>query len=249
MDSIEIIGHRGSSFLAPENTRASMQLAWQEGADAIEGDFRLTHDGQIVCLHDASLKRTTGIDRRVAKCTLEEVRTFDAGSWKGPQFAGERIPTLAELLSTVPPGKRFYVEVKCGLEIVEPLYELIGATSLPPEQIILISIQLPIITEIKKAIPQCPAYWVVEFRRTETGQWHPNSREIIGLAQRAGLNGLDLMATGPIDAPLVKRIKAAGLDLCVWTVDDPLRARKLIDLGVNRFTTNRPCWLREQLNG
>jgi glycerophosphoryl diester phosphodiesterase len=249
MDSIEIIGHRGSSFLAPENTRASMQLAWQEGADAIEGDFRLTRDGQIVCLHDASLKRTTGVDRRVVKCTLEEVRTFDAGSWKGPQFVGERIPTLAELFATVPPGKRIYVEVKCGLEIVEPLYELINATNLPPEQIVLIGIQLPIITEVKKAIPQCPAYWVVEFRRAETGQWQPNSREIVGLAERAGLNGLDLMATGPIDAPLVKRIKAAGLGLCVWTVDDPLRARKLIDLGVTGITTNRPGWLREQLNG
>jgi glycerophosphoryl diester phosphodiesterase len=249
MDGVEIIAHRGSSLLAPENTRAAMELAWQEGADAIEGDFRLTRDGQIVCIHDASLKRTTGIDRRVAACTLEELRTYDAGSWKGPQFGGERIPTLEELLSIVPPGKRFYVEVKSGLEIVEPLHDIIGASSLPAEQIVLIGIQLAVVTAIKQAIPECRAYWVVEFRRAETGQWQPNVRDIIGTAKRAGLDGLDLMAAGPIDAPLVKRINTAGMELCVWTVDDPERARRLVDLGVRRITTNRPGWLKEQIKG
>jgi len=247
MDGVEIIAHRGSSFLAPENTRAAMQLAWQEGADAIEGDFRLTRDGQIICLHDASLKRTAGVNRRIVECSLDELRTYDVGSWKGPQFTGERIPTLEELFATVPTGKRFYVEVKSGLEIVEPLHDVIGDCALPPEQIVLISLQLPVVTALKQAIPQCPAYWVVEFKRAETGQWQPNARDIIGSAERAGLNGLDLMAAGPIDAPLVKRIKTAKLELCVWTVDDPVRAQRLIDLGVRRITTNRPGWLREQI--
>jgi glycerophosphoryl diester phosphodiesterase len=247
MDAVEIVAHRGSSHLAPENTRAAVELAWQEGADAVEGDFRLTRDGQIVCLHDASLKRTTGVARSVSECSLEELRAYDAGSWKGPQFAGERIPSLETLLSTVPPKKRFYVEVKCGEEIIDPLQRVIGACGLQPQQIVPISLQLPVIAAIKQAIPQCPAYWVVEFKRAETGQWQPNAREIIGTAQRAGLDGLDLMATGPIDAPLVKRIKTAGLGLCVWTVDDPPRARRLIDLGVQAITTNRPGWLREQL--
>src|SRR5262245_57354057 len=132
MDPVEIIAHRGSSFLAPENTRGAMELAWQEGADAIEGDFRLTRDGQIVCIHDASLKRTTGVDRRVEKCDLAELQSFDAGSWKGPQFAGERIPTLTEILATVPDGKRIYVEVKCGPEIVEPLYDVVNSCNLSP---------------------------------------------------------------------------------------------------------------------
>jgi glycerophosphoryl diester phosphodiesterase len=249
MDGVEIIAHRGSSLLAPENTRAAMELAWQEGADAMEADFRLSRDGQIVCMHDASLKRTTGIDRRVADCSLEELRTYDAGSWKGPQFAGERIPTLEEMLSMIPPGKRFYVEVKSGLEIVEPLHDVIGASSLQKEQIVLIGLQLAVVTAIKQAIPECRAYWVVEFRRAETGQWQPNVREIIGTAKRARLDGLDLMAAGPIDAPLVKRINTAGMELCVWTVDDPERARRLIDLGVRRITTNRPGWLKQQING
>ena len=118
---MEIIAHRGSSFLAPENTRAAAELAWREAADAVEGDFRLTADGQIVCIHDDTLKRTAGVDRRVSDLSLDELRRLDVGSWKGPQFAGQRTATLDEMLATVPRGKRFYVEVKCGAEIVPEL--------------------------------------------------------------------------------------------------------------------------------
>src|SRR5262249_47815617 len=125
MDAVEIVAHRGSSYLAPENTLASVELAWKEGADAVEGDFRLTADGQIVCLHDATLARTAGVNRPVAECTLDELRKYDFGTWKGPQFAGEPIPTLNELLATIPNGKRFYVEVKCGAEIIEPLCQAV----------------------------------------------------------------------------------------------------------------------------
>ena len=247
MDALEIIAHRGSSFLAPENTRAAFELAWQEGADAVEGDFRLTRDGHVVCLHDSSLKRIAGVNRQVSQCSLEELQTYDAGLWKSPQFSGQRIPTLEELLPTVPQGKRFYLEVKCGQEIIPELARVISACGLSPGQMVPIGLQLPVIAEIKKAIPQCSAYWVVEFNRAENGQWQPNVREIIGAAQRAGLDGLDLMATGPIDAPLVKRITAARLGLCVWTVDDPILARRLIDLGIRALTTNRPAWLRQQI--
>ncbi|HTQ39263.1 MAG TPA: glycerophosphodiester phosphodiesterase [Pirellulales bacterium] len=247
MDPLEIIAHRGSSFLAPENTRAAVDLAWQEGADAVEGDFRLTRDGHIVCLHDTTLNRTAGVNVRVADCSLEELQAYDFGTWKGPQFAGQRIPTLSDLLATVPAGKRYYVEIKCGPEIIPELARVISACGLAPDQMVPICLQLPVIAEIKTAIPQCSAYWVVEFKRAETGQWQPSIHDIIGVAQRAGLNGLDLMASGPIDAPLVKRIKAAGLGLCVWTVDDPPLARRLIDLGITRLTTNRPAWLREQI--
>src|SRR5207244_228485 len=90
----EIIAHRGSSCLVPENTLAAVQLGWREGADAVEGDFRLTADGQIVCVHDETLKRTAKIDRRVADITLSEMESFDVGSWKSANFSGERIPTL-----------------------------------------------------------------------------------------------------------------------------------------------------------
>ncbi len=249
MDAFEIIAHRGSSSLAPENTRAAAELAWQEGADAVEGDFRLTADGKIVAFHDADLRRTAGIDRQVVECSLAELQTFDVGSWKSQQFAGEPVPTLQELLATVPSGKQFFVEVKCGVEIIDELRRVVENCGLKPEQIIPISLQFEVIAAIKREIPQCPAYWVVEFKQDLQGDWYPTPDDILRQTETARLDGLDLMATGPIDAEFVRQIRSSQLQLCVWTVDDPLLARRLIDLGVQGITTNRPGWLRKQLRG
>jgi glycerophosphoryl diester phosphodiesterase len=249
MDAFEIIAHRGSSFLAPENTRAAVELGWQEGADAAEGDFRLTADGKIVAMHDADLRRTAGVDHRVAECTLDELRTYEVGSWKSPKYAGEPIPTLDELLGTVPSGKRFYVEIKCGSEIIDELRRVVERCGLEPRQIVLIGLQFDTIAAIKRAIPQCPAYWVVEFKRDSAGVWQPTHAEVLQKSQAANLDGLDLMATGPVDAEFSQQIRTAGLGLCVWTVDDPTLARQLIDRGVQGITTNRPGWLRDQLRG
>ena len=114
----KLVAHRGTSHEAPENTVAAFRLAWEQGADAIEGDFYLSKDQQIVCIHDETTKRTSGEDRVVSECTLDELRRLDVGKWKHPRFEGERISTLAEVLRTVPDGKQIFIEIKCGPEIV-----------------------------------------------------------------------------------------------------------------------------------
>ncbi len=101
----QVIAHRGASFNAPENTLAAFRLAWQQGADGIEGDFYLTDDGEIVCLHDSDTGRTGDRKLSVGQSTLEQLRTVDVGISKGEKFRGERIPTLAEVLAVVPAGQ------------------------------------------------------------------------------------------------------------------------------------------------
>ena len=110
----EIIAHRGESSLAPENTLAAVQLAWAGDADAVEIDVRLTADGHLVVCHDADTERTTGQKLVVGECTLAELRALDAGAWKGAEWAGQKIPLLAEILDTIPENKRLFVEVKVG---------------------------------------------------------------------------------------------------------------------------------------
>ena len=125
---------------------------------------------------------------------------------------------------------------------------MVSASGLASEQITPICLDLSVITAIKRAIPQCAAYWVVA-RKKNSDAWIAPIDEIFREAEKSGLDGLDLDAAGPIDSDLVKRAKNAGLRLCVWTVDDPELAQRLLDLGVEGITTNRPGWLREQLRG
>src|SRR5687767_7844700 len=99
---MKIVGHRGAAGLAPENTLASFRRAWELGADIVELDVHLTTDGQVIALHDATLDRTTSGTGPVAVLTLAEVQSLDAGSQFAPEFAGERVPTLAEVLGSPP---------------------------------------------------------------------------------------------------------------------------------------------------
>ncbi len=97
-----VIGHRGSSSLAPENTLAAVRAGLEAGATAIELDVQISKDGRPVCIHNATLPRTTTGTGWVVEHTLAELKELDAGSWFGPQFAGQRIPELAEALAIVP---------------------------------------------------------------------------------------------------------------------------------------------------
>jgi len=246
---VEIIAHRGSSFFAPENTLAAAQLAWQEGADAVEGDFQLTKDGSLVCIHDASLKRTAGVDRLVADCTLEELRTYDVGRWKGEQFTGQRISTLEEMLVTVPPGKRFFVEMKStGPEALKELRRIVEGSSVGRKQIVLICLRDGFISFVKQRLSECPAYWVVQAQCEPAGDrrhW-PSLDELLS-AKGFGIDGLDLESIRPVDTHIVRELQNAGLKLAVWTVDEVAMAELWIDLGIKSITTNRPGWLRNQL--
>jgi glycerophosphoryl diester phosphodiesterase len=96
---IRVVGHRGAAGRAPENTLAGFRRAWELRADMVELDVHLTADGHAICLHDATLDRTTSGSGRVSEHTLATIQALDAGAWFAPEFAGERVPTLVEVLA------------------------------------------------------------------------------------------------------------------------------------------------------
>jgi glycerophosphoryl diester phosphodiesterase len=248
--AVEIIGHRGASHDAPENTVASVNLAWQQGADAAEIDVYLTKDRRVIALHDKTTKRTTGKDWKPAERTLAELATLDAGSWKGAQFAGEPIPTLEAVLDTVPEGKRLFIEIKCGPEVVPHLQTVLAASPKSPAQIVLIAFDLPTISELKRRMPKIPAYWLYGTTPRvdkETGRVSDRPDELLAKCWAAGLDGLDLKYDSALSSNFINRMKAAGMELYVWTVNEPAVARRLAKLGVAGITTDRPQWLREQM--
>jgi glycerophosphoryl diester phosphodiesterase len=108
------IGHRGAPAYAPENTLASFRKAVELGADAVEFDLHRTRDGEFIVIHDDTVDRTTNGHGKVDDLSLGELRRLDAGSWKGPEFAGERIPTFAELLEDLPARLLLFAELKAG---------------------------------------------------------------------------------------------------------------------------------------
>ena len=245
---VEIIAHRGASHDAPENTLAAVRLGWDQKADAVEIDVFLSQDGQIVVIHDRDTKRTAGVDRPVVAQTLDELRVLDVGKWKGEKFAGEKIPTLAEVLATVPAGKRLFIEVKCGPEIVPELKRVLAAAKLKPEQTPVISFNADVVAAVKRDLPQLKAYWIVSISPNKKKKTLPPTLdELITKATRIKSDGLDLSADAQITAEYVKKANADRLPVYVWTVDDPTTARRMIDAGVVGVTTNRPGWLREQL--
>ena len=245
---MQIIAHRGASRDAPENTLAAVQLAWQQGADAVEVDVQISRDGRLVVIHDANTARTGRVKRSVCDQTLTELRALDAGRWKGSRWSGERIPTLEEVLNTVPEGKTLFVELKCGPDGLPAFLRTIEDAGRQSGQIVAIGFSRQMMRLLKAKLPGLKVCWIRTFRRNwKTGRWLPASDELIAAAMEARFDGVDLDARGPVNATLVNRLQSAGLKVYVWTVDSPAKARRLLAAGVDGITTNRPGWLRKQI--
>jgi glycerophosphoryl diester phosphodiesterase len=224
-------------------------LAWTQGADGVEGDFRLTADSQIVCIHDADTKRVSDKKLIVNDSTLAQLKTLDVGEWKGEAFRGERIPTLAEVLQTVPPGKRFVIELKTGPEIVAPLAAVLQQSAIPAEAVLLIAFDEDVIVACKTMLPSYRRHLLVRYNKQEDGSWSPTLAQVVAALQRSGADGLGSKCHPEIfDANFVARLGAAGYpEFHVWTVDDPVVARFYQQLGAWGLTTNRPGRLRQEL--
>jgi glycerophosphoryl diester phosphodiesterase len=246
--SAAIIGHRGAAHDAPENTLASVKLAWEQGADAVEVDLLSTVDGRIVCYHDKDTKRIGGRDKPVAQQTLAELQTLDAGSWKGPRWKGEKIPTLDDVLASIPEGKRLFLEIKGGSEMLPELKRVFAAAAAEPRQTVLIGFSRELMQAVKQAFPTRETCWVVELVQDKrTGRWNPPVEELVERAKEYELDGLDLGICPGIDAEFVSKVKNAGLRFYAWTVNLVGDARRLDAYGADGITTDRPGWLREQL--
>jgi len=212
----EIIAHRGASADAPENTLAAIQLAWQQGADAAEIDVQRTADGQLVAIHDDTMLRTGGVDWAVKDCTLAKLKKRDVGSWKSPQFFGERIPTLAEVLTIVPQGKRLFIEMKCGVDTIPELVRVLSAAKTTRDQTVLIGLDFDTIVAVKRALRNRLAMWVtVQSVRKNRGreQVIPPTKQLIRKALAGKLDGLDindLVQRKPGDIARIRCIRVSG---------------------------------------
>lgn len=254
-----VIAHRGSSAQAPENTLPAFQLAWEQGADAIEADFQLTKDGQIVCFHDKDTKRVNGRQLAIVEATLEELRQLDMGSiqpqdteralrsWTGDQYKGVRMPTGAEVFATVPAGKKIFIEIKCGPEIIDPLLRELAASGLTPDQVVVIGFDSALLKSLKERDPKWQVAWLCSFDKQPNGK--PRNAPAKVVKTLKDMRALALMSgRGDVDKGLLDQIRAAGIEHYVWTINDPKLGPSYRAQGVDAIVTDLPAEMRAALN-
>ena len=230
--TVLIIAHRGASAEAPENTLAAFDRAVALGAGMIECDVHQSRDGQPVILHDFTLRRTAGLRRHVRSLTLAELRQCDVGRWFHPRYAGERIPTLTELLAHLKGRVQINLEIKRG----SPYYPQI-------EERVVRAIE---------AAGAAAATLISSFDGAAMSRVRAASRRVrLGvLVTRGGLGAirqavalkavtLHVSARG-ITPRLLAQAHAAGLLVYAYTVDRELEMRRLVLMGADGLFTNHP---------
>ncbi len=234
-DKAVIVGHRGASYLAPENTLASYQLAWELGVKAAECDILLTKDEQVIVFHDKTGKRLTGQNFTVKDANYEDIKEYPIKlkDTNLPKYTGQTIPLLSDLLEIIPEEGTLVIEIKTGVEIL-PYMQKVISEYWKSGHIAFIAFDFETILETKKLYPDIPCYYLSSFGHDINSKFD----EIV----ESDLDGVNLRHA-IISKKLVKKFRAADKGVWCWTVNDPKDALQMIEYGVSAITTDRPKWL------
>jgi glycerophosphoryl diester phosphodiesterase len=221
--------HRGASGQAPENTLGAIERALSLGADMIEIDVRLTADGRLAVIHDASLERTTNGNGPVGACTMAELGGLDAGSWFGAEWADEHVPELVDVIDAVRGRARLNIELKPDDRPEAMLDELLRQLALHDftQHCVVTSFDADLIDELKSRAPQQAAGYI--FGPGALPGWAFSAKVEVLSAERS-----------LVDAAFCEFATAADKAVHVWTVDTPADMRHFVDLGVDAVITNHP---------
>ncbi|HEY6099400.1 MAG TPA: glycerophosphodiester phosphodiesterase family protein [Anaeromyxobacter sp.] len=236
-----VLGHRGASAEAPENTLAAFRLALQQGADGVELDVWRCATGEVVVGHDETTLRVSGVDLAIPDAPLPELRALDVGAWKGEAFRGEGMPLLAEVLEALPRAV-VNVELKSrgrDLGLAEAAARVIARAG-AEARVIVSSFDWRLLVPFRLAAPGVPVGLLFDGDHA----WR--------LRLGAALRLMGPSAVHP-DRRLVtpERVRAwsgRGLAVNVWTVDDPAEARALAGMGAAAVITNVPATIRAALS-
>lgn len=235
-----IVAHRGFSHLAPENTLAAIRLARAAGADAFEVDLHMTRDGRIVAIHDDTLDRTTDGTGRVAETDFATLRKLDAGAWKSGEYAGEKIPTLEEVVAA---------DRKMGIVLELKAPGIAGRTlniverSNALDRTTFIAFNPENLDAIKTRVPRTRLGLLAEGPLDE-----PGIRRLRETALACGAGIVDL-EHAVCDETLAGIFTAGGFAVWVWTVDRAKDFLRPVIRNCAAVATNRPDLLLDLRDG
>jgi glycerophosphoryl diester phosphodiesterase len=229
------IAHRGFSGEAPENTLAAFKRAIEVGSDMIELDVHLSKDGEVIVIHDDTLKRTTTGNGRVADFNLQELRKLDAGFWSGSQFRGEKIPTLKEVFELTRDNILLHIELKEGDLGQYNLIDLTDRTLKEVEragmldQVLFGSFNLSAVDRIREKYPRLPVALIYN------KPW--------SLPQEA-MGGRPLPVLSCSETVLnqanLSKAHEQGIKVFVWTPNTEAHIERFLNIGVDGIVTNYP---------
>ncbi|MCE8031948.1 glycerophosphodiester phosphodiesterase [Billgrantia tianxiuensis] len=255
-DDVTIIAHRGSSVAAPENTLAAIEQAIEDRAHYVEIDVRLTADGEVVLYHDRSLQRLTGDPRNLQEMTLEELRTFDVGSWFGDAFVGERIPTLDEAFAAVRGSSALMIDMKPDPGAEAALVEAVLAalqretearrtclTRVAPAEASRCG-NPNVAGETRLAVMSASVLEMIKEREPDLRVTLLAQLVMPGTLDRRSFDALGLRHNR-ITENEIRLARELGYEVHAWTVNDRARMSQMIDLGVDAIITDHPDRLAE----
>ncbi|TDD67023.1 glycerophosphodiester phosphodiesterase [Jiangella aurantiaca] len=249
---VDVIAHRGSSGAAPENTLAAIRLAIAHKSDVVENDIQRTRDGELVIMHDLTLARTTNVEEvfpdrapwNVRDFTLAEIKQLDAGSWFAPEFAGERVPTLAEWVNAVgdragmllePKSPELYPGIESDLDAELRSLPAFNR-ALKADRVVVQSFNHVWLRAYKELASDVPVGLLFGTKPTTTD-----------IAAAATWAQQINPALGVIDQATVEQVHAHGMEIHVWTVNAGQDMRRAINWQVDGIITNYPQVLRDIL--
>jgi glycerophosphoryl diester phosphodiesterase len=232
---VTIFAHRGAATAAPENTLAAFRLAGEMRTDYVELDVQESSDGVVVVVHDSDLMKVGGSPLKIWEGTAEKLRAVDIGSYAGPQFKDELVPTLAEALAACRGVSRVDIELKDyghNDRLEERVVELVEAAGMEND-IVTMSLSRDMVAKMKRLRPG----------------WTSGLLTAKAIGDLSGVPA-DFLAVEKSMATrrFIRVAHRAGKPVYVWTVDDPARMIRMIGLGVDGLITNRPDVAREVLD-
>ena len=233
-DDVAVIAHRGAAGKAPENTLASVRQAMKDSADWIEIDVQESMDGEVVVIHDSDFMKLAGKDLKVWDSTLKELREIDVGSWFGPEFSAERVPTLTQVLEETRGQSRVLIELKYyghDQQLEQRVVDIVEKAGMVNE-VAVMSLKLSGIKKFHALRPD----WVVGLL----------SSKAIG-----NLYDLDMdffaINMGMATPGFIRNVHLADKQVFVWTVNDQVSMSRMISLGVDGIITDEPELARNVL--
>ncbi|OHX48081.1 glycerophosphodiester phosphodiesterase family protein [Cytobacillus pseudoceanisediminis] len=237
---VDNIAHRGATGYAPENTVAGFDLAVDMKADYIEIDVQRSKDGELVVIHDTSVDRTTDGTGKVGDLTFNYLRSLDAGSWKGEQFAGEPIPTFEEILDRYHGKVGILIELKApelypGIE--EQVADKIKERNLDKpqnEKIIIQSFNFESMKTMDQLLPNVPIGVLTSNRADTTAE---------ALQEFSAYADWFNPSYGIVTKELVNQVHSLGMQIGSWTVRSQDAADFLFEMDVDAIITDYPDYV------